>query len=417
MNFNNDKHILSLHNKEVGPDVEDEKELTEEEIINSNNVELIAKYAKENRSKEAIDKARELLELARRTGEEVVQAFLNSFKECEAQKISYLNFDNTASGKLALSSLEKMPEPFKTNAYKKLACYKEELAYNIELFEKNKKHPEKIWKEVFGFDYYNVPDFKERFKTFLFKDMGAIAEKYYKNNILEVKQDPFAISFFVEDQKNFYRARGKSTEPAAAFSTKKDKTNVNVIGVEKGSKAFPMSDSREEIHEKEHAIHRITAPFDSILFDDSSLSDNSGFLVNVYILNNDIKWDYEERLKKAEDEVFAYYKNKEKKEDVEYYLSDKSEESSYDYSDIIRQRNSEEINNNTIISETEKQKIRDGINFLQSEYDRVLKNMIDVVYSQNESVEYLRNLPINEWYKASNGKYKRTDFIIREYKL
>ena len=42
-----------------------ERELTEKEVLDSNNVELIAKYAKENRSKLAIDKVRELLELAR----------------------------------------------------------------------------------------------------------------------------------------------------------------------------------------------------------------------------------------------------------------------------------------------------------------------------------------------------------------
>ncbi len=416
MNFNNDKYFGASREYKIDNNAETEKEPAEDKILNSNNVGLIAEYAKKNRSKEATDKVRKLLEIARRTGEKVVQTFLNSFKECEAEKISYLYFESTVSGKTALSCLEEMPEPFRTNAYKKLEDYKKELVYNNELFKEHKNHPEKIWKEVFGFDYYNVPDFKERFTTFLFKDVEAISKKYYKKNDISVQQDPFSVNFYVEDIENFNKARGKSDNVTAAFSTKKDKTNVTVMGVEKGSKAFSMSSSREEIHEREHNVHRITKPFNSVLFDDAVLGGDSDFLGNIYLLNNHVKWDYEERLKKASDEMFAYFKNKEDKENVEYFLGDKSEKSPYDYSSIIRQKNNEEINKSTVMSGEEKQKLKNGIDFLQSEYERVLKNMIDVVYNHHESVEYLRCLPINEWHKASNEKYKRTDFIIKEFK-
>lgn len=403
---------LQFYNKE-----ETEKNLTEEEVLNSNNVEIIAKYAKENRSKVAIEKVRELLELARRNGEEVVQNFLESFKECEAGEKEYLDFENTISGKQALIILEKMPEPFKTTANKKLEDYKRELKYNTELFKKHKDNPEKIWKEIFGFDYYNIPDFKERFKTFLFKEIRAISKDYYKKNNLTIKHDPFSINFFVEDMENFNKIRGKSDDMAGGFSIKKNEININMIGIKKENEdVITAPNSREEIHEKEHSIHRTTKPFDSILFDDESLNVDSDFLGNIYYLNNNVKWDYEERLKNAEDEIFAYFKNKENRKDVEYFLCDKNDKSPYDYAKIIRDLNNEVINKNTILSEIEKQKLRDGIDFLQSEYDRVLKNMIDIVYSQNESVEYLRNLPINEWYKASNGKYQRIDFIIKEFK-
>ena len=97
MNFNNNKHFGAFRDL-AGNDAVAEKALTEEEILDSNDVELIARYAKENRSQMAIDKVRELLELARKTGEEVVQNFLNSFKECKREKIDYLDFEILLAG-------------------------------------------------------------------------------------------------------------------------------------------------------------------------------------------------------------------------------------------------------------------------------------------------------------------------------
>ncbi len=423
MNFNNDKNFLTFNNKAVSPDVEDEKELTKEEVLNLNDVELVVKYAKENRSQEAIDKARELLELARRTGEEVVQSFLHSFKECEAQKISYLNFENTASGKLALNSLEKMPEPFKTSAYKKLADYKEELAYNTELFEKHEGHPEKIWKEVFGFDYYNIPEFKERFKTFLFKDMGAISEKYYKKNGIEVARDPFAINFFVEDPENFNRAYNEEIKDAddkfGGFSKTQGKTIVNVINTGASSPDDDARRSKSEViaHEAEHVIHKKTNPINAVLLEPDVLEQWMDFDYGKDRLNYAIKFDFNERLKKAKDELFAYFKGGAEKEGVRQVLLDKEIDASYDYNKDVRNLNYKSIDSNQNYSEAEKQKLKEAIDFLQSEYDRVLKNMVDIVYDSNQSVEFFRNVPINELWKYSNGKYNRLDFIIKEFKF
>lgn len=43
--------------------------------------------------------------------------------------------------------------------------------------------------------------------------------------------------------------------------------------------------------------------------------------------------------------------------------------------------------------------------------------MIDIVLDKKISVEYLTNVPIREWYKFSDEKYKRTDFLIKQYKF
>jgi len=423
MNFNNDKHFIDFRKNIAVNDAETKKELTEEEILNSDNVELIVKYAKENRSHEAIDKVRELLESARKTGEEVVQVFFNSFKECEIKKIDYLDFENTESGKLALRLLEKMPEPFKTNANEKLEDYKKELKYNTELFKKHKNNPEKIWKEVFGFDYYNIPDFKEKFKTFLFKDVSALSNKYYKNNALETKLDPFAISFFVEDRENFDRVYDKDSTDAhdkfGGLSIKTGQTNISVINIDKSAEEENTRRSTNELdfHESEHAIHKKTNPIDAILLEPDVLEENMDFDWNKDRLNYAIKFDFEERLKKAKDETFAYLKGGAKQEEVEYLLTNKDIDSPYDFNKETRELNNKSINNNRYASETEKQKLKDAINYLQSEYDRVLKNMIDVVYENNQSVEFFRNIPINELWKYSGGKYNRIDFIIREFKF
>ena len=414
------------YHKTLNPskDTETKKELTEEEILNSNDVELIVKYAKENRSKEAIDKVRELLELARKNGEEVVQNFLASFKECEEEKKDYSNFENTESGKLALDLLQKMPEPFRTNANKKLEDYKKELNHNTELFKKHKNNPEKIWKEVFGFDYYNIPEFKERFKTFLFKEVRAISKDYYKKSALDVMQDPFAINFFVEDQKNFNTAYGKNIEDddyaIGGFSKKTNETNINVISTSKSSTDGTQSRDINEIieHEAEHAIHRNTNPITAIIFEDESLQDNADFDFNIDRLNNSIKFDFEERLKLAKDEIFAYLQaGNNEKEDIEYLLTNKDDNNQYDYGKVIRDLNNEVIKNNNYLSGIEKQKLKDAIDFMQSEYERVLRNMIDVIYEKEQSVEFFRNVPINELWKYSNGKYSRTDFIIKEFKF
>jgi hypothetical protein len=423
MNFNNDKHFGAFPSRSDANDIEAKKELTEADVLNSDNVELLVKYAKENRSQEAIDKVRELLESARKTGEGVVQNFFVSFKECEENKLGYINFENTESGKLALNSLEKMPEPFKANAYKKLADYKEELAYNTELFEKHKNHPEEIWKEVFGFDYYNVPDFKERFKTFLFKDMGAISKKYYKKNGLEVADDPFAINFFVEDPENFNRAYKEEVKDAddkfGGFSKGQGKTIVNVINTGDSSPDDDARRSKTEIvaHEAEHAIHKKTNPISAVLLEPDVLEPWMDFDYGKNRLNYAIKFDFQERLKKAKDELFAYFKGGAEKEGVCQLLLDKGQDSSYDYNKETRNLNKESINSNQNYSEAEKQTLKDAINFLQSEYDRVLKNMIEVIYEKNQSIEFFRNVPINELWKYSNGKYSRTDFIIKEFKF
>ena len=423
MNLNNDKHFGVFRHDIAGNDTETEKELTEEEVLNSNNVELIAKYAKENRSKVAIDKARELLESARKTGEEAVQNFLNSLKECERKKMGYLDFENTESGRLALDLLAKMPEPFKTTANEKLEDYKKELRCNTELFKKHKDNPEEIWKEIFGFDYYDIPDFKERFKTFFFKDIKAISKEYYKKNALEAAQDPFAINFFIEDQKNFNRAYSKDIKNAhdkfGGFSIGQDKRNINVININRDSQEKNISCDIDEIisHESEHAIHRKTNPIRAILLEPDVLEEEIDFDYSKDRLNYAIKFDFEERLKRAKDETFAYLKSGANQEEVEYLLINKGIDSLYDFNKEIRGLNNESINNNKNFSETEKQKLKEAINFLQSEYDRVLKNMIDVIYEKNQSVEFFRNVPINELWKYSNGMYHRTDFIIKKFKF
>jgi hypothetical protein len=423
MNFNNGKHFEAPRKDVVSGDVETEKKLTEEEILNSDNVEIIVKYAKEHRSQAAINKTRELLESAREIGENVVQNFLNSFKECERDKISYSGFEDTESGKIALSLLEKIPEPFKANAYKKLADYKEELAYNTELFEKHKNHPEAIWKEVFGFDYYNIPDFKERFKTFLFRDMGAISEKYYKKNGLEVVDDPFAINFFVEDPENFNKAYNAEIKNAddifGGFSKKQGKTTINIINTGESSPNDNFRRDKSEIiaHETEHAIHRKTNTINAVILEADVLEPWMDFDYSKHRLNYAIKFDFQERLKKAKDELFAYFKGGTEKEEVSSLLCDKGANSSYDYNKETRDLNKESINNNQHYAEEEKQKLKDAIDFLQSEYERVLNNMIDLTYEKNQSVEFFRNVPINELWKYSNGKYNRTDFIIRDFKF
>ena len=423
MNLNNDKHFGVFRHDMAGNDTEMEKELTEEEVLNSNNVELIAKYAKENRSKVAIDKVRELLESARKTGEEAVQNFLNSLKECERKKMGYLDFENTESGRLALDLLAKMPEPFKTTANEKLEDYKKELRCNTELFKKYKDNPEEIWKEIFGFYYYDIPDFKERFKTFFFKDIKAISKEYYKKNALEAAQDPFAINFFIEDQKNFNRAYSKDIKNAhdkfSGFSIGQDKRNINVININRDSQEKNISCDIDEIisHESEHAIHRKTNPIRAILLEPDVLEEEIDFDYSKDRLNYAIKFDFEERLKRAKDETFAYLKSGANQEEVEYLLINKGIDSLYDFNKEIRGLNNESINNNKNFSETEKQKLKEAINFLQSEYDRVLKNMIDVIYEKNQSVEFFRNVPINELWKYSNGMYHRTDFIIKKFKF
>ncbi len=423
MNLNNDKHFGVFRHDIAGNDTETEKELTEEEVLNSNNVELIAKYAKENRSKVAIDKVRELLESARKTGEEAVQNFLNSLKECERKKMGYLDFENTESGRLALDLLAKMPEPFKTTANEKLEDYKKELRCNTELFKKYKDNPEEIWKEIFGFYYYDIPDFKERFKTFFFKDIKAISKEYYKKNALEAAQDPFAINFFIEDQKNFNRAYSKDIKNAhdkfGGFSIGQDKRNINVININRDSQEKNISCDIDEIisHESEHAIHRKTNPIRAILLEPDVLEEEIDFDYSKDRLNYAIKFDFEERLKRAKDETFAYLKSGANQEEVEYLLINKGIDSLYDFNKEIRGLNNESINNNKNFSETEKQKLKEAINFLQSEYDRVLKNMIDVIYEKNQSVEFFRNVPINELWKYSNGMYHRTDFIIKKFKF
>ena len=340
---------------------------------------------------------------------------MNAFKECEKQNIAYIHFENTENGKLACSLLEEMPEPFKTIAQKQLKQYKEELKNRTEVLQKHTNNPEKIWKEIIGFDYYNIPEFKERFKNFLFKDIKALPKTYYKDKKIEIKQDPFALNFFIGDQENLNKVRNKSDRIVQGISTKRNGININVIKVEELEHKTRTSTSREEIHEKEHAIHRATTPFDALLFDDNSLNRDSDFLGNIYYLNSNLKWDYEERLQKARDEIFAFIKNGEDIEYVKYFLHDKEEASPYDYADIIRKVNNEEINKNTILSDIEKEKLKEGITFLQSEYDRVLTNMIDIIYHSDKSVEFLRNVPIKELWKYSDGNYTRQDFIIRNF--
>lgn len=433
MNFNNDKRFGDFRDLTASGGSEAEKELSEEEVLNSNNVELIAKYAKENRSQESIDKVRELLESARKSGEAVVQNFLSSFQECEKEKMDYLNFENTESGKLALNLLEEMPEPFKTSAHKKLADYKKELERNTELFKKHKDDPEKIWKEVYGFDYYDIPDFKERFKTFLFKDIKAISKEYYKNNTLEAKLDPFAISFFVEDQKNFNRVYDKNAKHTPlGFSERRKSTNINVINANK-LKA-PNDIKNTAIHELEHAIDEKTNPLKASGRHHPDLTLDT-FDNDKITVNNEIRPFLLDSLKKAKDEIFAYQTEGTAKAALErrlfYKIKDplfKEREAGildevrarnylYDYNEEMREANYKWIELSKTLSEIEKQQLKEAINFLQSEYDRVLKNMIDVIYEKNQSVEFFRNVPINELWKYSKGKYNRTDFIIKEFKF
>lgn len=418
MGSSDNKYFEAFKKDAGGRGAETEAELTEEEVLNSNNVELIAEYAKENRSKEAIDKVRELLELARKTGEEVVQNFLDSFRECEREKMGYLDFENTESGKLALTLLEKLPEPFKTIANKKLEDYKKELEYNTAIFRENKNNPEKIWKKVFGFDYYNIPDFKERFKTFLFKDVRAISKKYYNDNDLEARQDPFAINFFVENAGNFNEVYSENVKDAndkfGGFSKQQGTTAVNIINKNISSDGPGIDEIIQ--HESEHAIHRKANPIDAMILEPEGLYENGDFDINKSKLYT-IKFDFEERLKKAKDEVFAYFKSGTEKDDVDHYLTEKGVDSLYDYNKENRELSYANIKNNQYLSEAEKESLNNAINFLQSEYDRVLKNMVNVIYGKSQSVEFFRNVPINELWKYSDGKYSRTDFIIRDFKF
>jgi len=399
-----------------------EKEISEEEVLNSNDVELIARYAKENRSQAAIDKVRELLEFSRATGEGVIQNFCDSFKECQEEKKDYSDFENTPSGKLALELLEKMPEPFKSQAYGKLENYKESLRRNTELHEKTGSNPEKIWKETFGFDYYDVPDLKERLRNFFLENIRGINKSYYKKNTLEVRPDPFAINFFIGDLDNFNQAYSQSTEnigdTCSGFSKIQNGAIVNVVNTSRQSPDRAFNEEADDVvrHETEHAIHRHANPFPPVLLEPDVL-ENYDFENISHRLNYAIKFDYEERLKIAKDEIFAYLKGGAPKEDTKFLLIDKDVDAGYDYNRRTRDLNAESISRNEYCSESEKQKLKEALDFMQSEYDKVLKNMIDVIYSENKTVEFFRNVPINELWKYSDGKYSRTDFLIRKFKF
>lgn len=420
MNFNNDKHFGAIRNNIVVNDVEVEKNLTEEDILNSNNIELLVKYAKENRNKDAVDKVRELLELARKTGEEVVQNFFNSFKECERDGKDYLDFENTESGKLALSLLEKMPEPFKSRANEKLANYKQELKYNTELSKKHHNNPKTIWKEVTGFDYRTDSDFMERFKAFLFRDMQALSKDYWGDNKLKVDINPFAVEFVIRDADSYNKLYSdkdnKASKDTGGFLQSGYKTAVTAINDVIGG-----NHSETSKHETEHAIHKKT---NIIVADHSHMSrlgtrlyKNDRFDTNKKMVNGAIKESFYSYLERAKDETFAFSKGGENRKIVKSFLLDKGGSSHYDYSLDSRNTNHEIINNNEALSNNEKQTLKDALEFLQSEYDRVLKNMVDLVYEKNQSVEFFRNVPINELWKYSNGKYSRTDFIIKEFKF
>ena len=192
-----------------------------------------------------------------------------------------------------------------------------------------------------------------------------------------------------------------------------------MINIDKSPQEENIRRSTNEIitHESEHTIHRKTNPINAILLEPDVLEESIGFDYNKDRLNYAIKFDFEERLKRAKDEIFAYLKGGANQEEVEYFLADKDIDSPYDYNKETRELNNKSINNNKYLSEIEKQKLQEAINFLQSEYDRVLKNMTEVIYGKNQSVEFFRNVPINELWKYSNGKYSRTDFIIRKFKF
>jgi hypothetical protein len=177
--------------------------------------------------------------------------------------------------------------------------------------------------------------------------------------------------------------------------------------------------TRDEVasHESEHVIHEKTNPINAVLLEPDVLEEWMDFNYSKDRLNYAIKFDFEERLKIAKDETFAYFKDGTDREEVEHLLTDKGIDAPYDFNKRSRGLNNESINNNKHLSETEKQKLKEAINFLQSEYDRILKNMIDVIYEKDRSVEFFRNVPINELWKYSNGKYNRTDFIIKKFKF
>lgn len=403
------------------------EDTSEEDVLNSNNVELIAKYAKENRNKGAIDKARELLEFARKTGEEVVQNLFNSFKECERDGKDYLDFENTKSGKLALSLLETMPEPFKSRASEKLESYKQELKYNAELFKKHNNDPVTTWKEIAGFDYRTDSSFMERFKAFLFRDSQALSRGYWENNKLKMDINPFAVECIIRDvdsyNKLYLDEDNKASKDTGGFFKSKSKFKTGITAI---NDTVWISIPKEEYiktskHETEHAIHEKTNPIITDRYYSSRLGSrlykNDNFDSNKKMINKVSKETLYGYLERAKDEIFAHMKGGEKQKKVGYFLLDKTERGLYDYNKDNRTTSYNTINSNDLLLNDEKQKLKEAIDFMQSEYDRVLKNMIDVIYNENKSLEFFRNVPINELWKYSDGKYGRTDFIIREFKF
>ncbi|HPT08374.1 MAG TPA: hypothetical protein PLE28_01615 [bacterium] len=412
------KEIKNENNKDdnieeevIKENTNEKKELTEEEVLDSNNIDVMVNYAKENRSKVVIDKVRELLETSRETGEKVVQNFLNSFKECEDNNLSYLDFENTDSGKLALNLLEILPEPFKTNAYKKLEDYKEELKYREELLENN-KDPQEVWKEITGFDY----------STNKFKSLPSFLKFFSNNNSnLEIKKNPLAIEFLIKDIDSYNKLHSNKENNAnkntGGFFSKKNKTDIIAINESKKSSENYINEVYK--HETEHAIHKNTNLFSTdkknISSNGSKLYKNKTFEANKIMLNTAIRKVFYSNLDKAKNEIFAYFKGGRDKEQLAMFLTEKNDV--YDFNQDIRNDSNNTIDENEIITNYEKQQLKDIIIFFQSEYERVLNNIIDVIYSKNKSVEFFRNVPINELWKYSNGKYDRTDFLIKEFKF
>lgn len=399
---------------------------SEKEVLNSNNVENIVEYAKEARSQVAIDKARELLEFARKTGEEVVQNYLKSFEECKKEGVAFFEFEKMESGILALSQLETMPEPFKSQAKKKLEEYKEDLKRNTDLFEAHKDEPEVIWKKVFDLDYNKISEAGEKLKVMLFQRAGETFKKYYKEKELRAEQDPFAISLFAGDAKSFNEAielySDRDIKDAHnkidGFSFKDAEGDINVLNVANSS--FPKAEEiieKNARHELEHAVHRKTSPFEKKSSSAESLANYVGFEKNIILLNQCMVPDFQGKLENAKDEVFAYLKSNFSSENAKFVLFQKGPDALYDYNKTARDVNNEINNNNVNISEVERGKLRNGINFLQAEYERVLQNMIEIIYDGNKSVEFFRNVPIKELWKYSEGKFNRQDFLIREFKL
>jgi hypothetical protein len=340
--------------------------------------------------KNAIQTLRDAITFSETASGNIANLFLKSFRYCEENNLPRGDYQKTIYGKKALEIYNNMPKQTHEYASRALDSFEKQ-------FRKNEENQKGKTKEEIFTMLAGVEPLSEGFEMTdgLFGPTFLLGENNFKlahKNCLN-DSDVNRIDGFVHYT---------------------DRENGTPLIVSRKDNEYVMNTVLTNHHEEGHALHKY-------FHDRIGFPNKKGVLFNAIPtrkhfcerINTELrKGVFERNLNLAFDELIQYRRDGGSKQRTVELLQINDKNQEYDYMRYSKEFYISDLNA-LHFTKKEKGMFIEKYNELEKQYNKIIKNMADIVFRSGVQFGQINNIPVQDLWRYSNGKYNRLDFILK----